>query len=208
MVRIGDTVKPSDMIEYIKGKVISLTPASVVLENQGMGFQLHISVNTYASIQHLEDCCLFVYESIREDAFQLYGFHRKEERDLFLLLIGVSGVGANTARMILSSLTVDELKQAIVNGQVTALQSVKGIGLKTAQRVIIDLKDKIQRSSSLSVGLQSDSDINQQVRSEALAALQMLGFQLVASQKVVDKLLAGNAGMPVELVIKAALKLL
>jgi holliday junction DNA helicase RuvA len=197
--------KQTVMIEYIKGKVVTLTPASVVLENQGMGFMLHISVNTFASIQHMEECCLFVYESIREDAFQLYGFHRKEERDLFLLLIGVSGVGANTARMILSSLTVDELRQAIVNGQVAALQSVKGIGLKTAQRVIIDLKDKIQRSTTPS-GLLPDSGINQQVRAEALAALQMLGFQLTPSQKVVDKLLAANAGMPVELLIKAALK--
>lgn len=194
------------MIEYIKGKVVSLTPASVVLENQGVGFLLHISVNTFASIQHLEDCCLFVYESIREDAYQLYGFHRKEERDLFLLLIGVSGVGANTARMILSSLTVDELRQAIANGQVAALQSVKGIGLKTAQRVIIDLKDKIQRTATSTSGLLPDSGVNQQVRAEALAALQMLGFQLTPSQKVVDKLLAANAGMPVELLIKAALK--
>lgn len=193
------------MIEYIKGKVVSLSPASVVLENQGIGFQLHISVNTFASIQHLEECSLFVYESIREDAFQLYGFHRKEERDLFLLLIGVSGVGANTARMILSSLTVDELRQAIANGQVSALQSVKGIGLKTAQRVIIDLKDKIQRSPSAS-GFIPETGINQQVRAEALAALQMLGFQMTPSQKVVDKLLAANPGMPVELLVKAALK--
>lgn len=205
MVCIGLIVNQTAMIEYIKGKVVSLTPASVVLENQGMGFMLHISVNTFASIQHLEDCCLFVYESIREDAFQLYGFHRKEERDLFLLLIGVSGVGANTARMILSSLTVDELRQAIVNGQVASLQSVKGIGLKTAQRVIIDLKDKIQRTTTSS-GLLLDTGINQQVRAEALAALQMLGFQMTPSQKVVDKLLAANAGMPVELLIKAALK--
>jgi len=196
------------MIEYIKGSVVSLTPASVVLDNQGIGYMIHISVNTFASIQHLEECCLFVYEAIREDAYQLYGFHRKEERELFLLLIGVSGVGANTARMILSSLTVDELKQAIATEQVVALQSVKGIGLKTAQRVIIDLKDKIQRTSSQSSGLLLDTGKNQQVRSEAVAALQMLGFQSAPSQKVVDKLLAGNAGMPVELVIKAALKLL
>lgn len=205
MVCIGLIVNQTAMIEYIKGKVVSLTPASVVLENQGMGFLLHISVNTFASIQHLEDCCLFVYESIREDAFQLYGFHRKEERDLFLLLIGVSGVGANTARMILSSLTVDELRQAIVNGQVAALQSVKGIGLKTAQRVIIDLKDKVQRTST-TTGLLPDTGLNQQVRGEALAALQMLGFQLTPSQKVVDKILAANTNMPVELLIKAALK--
>lgn len=205
MVCVGLIDKQTVMIEYIKGKVVSMTPASVVLENQGIGYLLHISVNTFASIQHLEDCCLFVYESIREDAFQLYGFHQKEERDLFLLLIGVSGVGANTARMILSSLTVDELRQAIANGQVVALQSVKGIGLKTAQRVIIDLKDKIQRTTTSS-GLIPETGFNQQVRAEALAALQMLGFQLTPSQKVVDKLLAANAGMPVELLIKAALK--
>ncbi len=201
-------INTTDMIEYIKGNVESLTPTSVVLDNQGMGFLIHISVNTFATIQHMDACCLYVYESIREDAYQLYGFFRKEERELFLLLIGVSGVGANTARMILSSLTVDELKLAIANGEAVALQSVKGIGLKTAQRIIVDLKDKIQRTSSIPITQRQEMASNQQTRMEAQAALQMLGFPPAASQKVVGKLLTDDPGMPVEQVIKAALKLL
>jgi Holliday junction DNA helicase RuvA len=196
------------MIEYIKGSVSTLTPTSVVLDNHGMGYLVNISLNTYASIQHQNDCQLYIYEAIREDAYQLFGFARKEERDLFLLLIGVSGVGANTARMILSSLTVEELKQVIATEQVVALQSVKGIGNKTAQRILVDLKDKIQKTTTVSGTLGLVGNASQQVRSEALAALQMLGFPLSASQKVVNKLLGDNPELPVEQVIKAALKML
>jgi Holliday junction DNA helicase RuvA len=196
------------MIEYIKGKVESLTPTSVVLENQGMGYLIQISLNTYAAIQPLNECKLFIYEAIREDAYLLFGFSKTEERDLFLQLIGVSGVGANTARMILSSLSVDELKQCIVNENVAMIQSVKGIGLKTAQRILVDLRDKIQKSNLLQSGLPLSSPANNLVRTEALAALQMLGFPLSASQKVVNKLMSETPDMPVERVVKAALKLL
>jgi len=196
------------MIEYIKGTVSSLTPTAVVLDNHGMGYLINISLNTYATIQHQSECQLYIYEAIREDAFQLFGFARKEERDLFLLLIGVSGVGANTARMILSSLTVEELTLVIATEQVVALQSVKGIGSKTAQRILVDLKDKIQKTTTVSGSVTLPGVAAQQVRSEALAALQMLGFAPAASQKVVNKLMSDNPELPVEQVIKAALKML
>jgi len=196
------------MIEYIKGKVESLTPTSVVLDNQGIGYLIHISLNTYVAIQKMEECKLYIYEAIREDAYLLFGFFRMEERALFLLLIGVSGVGANTARMMLSSLTVEELKQSIVTENVAALQSVKGIGLKTAQRVMVDLKDKIQRSDLLQTGQSIPLTASNQVRTEALAALQMLGFTLQVSQKVINKIVSETPDMPVEQVIKGALKLL
>lgn len=196
------------MIEYIKGTVSTLTPTTVVLDNHGLGYLVNISLNTYAAIQQLTECQLYIHEAIREDAYQLFGFYRKEERDLFLLLIGVSGVGANTARMILSSLTVEELKQVIATEQVVALQAVKGIGNKTAQRILVDLKDKIQKTTTVSGTAGLPGMAAQKVRSEALAALQMLGFPLSASQKVVNKLLGDNPELPVEQVIKAALKLL
>jgi len=196
------------MIEYIKGTVESLTPTSVVLDNHGIGYLLQISLNTYTAIQSQSECKLYVYEAIREDAYLLFGFSKMEERDIFLLLIGVSGVGANTARMILSSLTVEELKQGIVSENVSMLQSVKGIGLRTAQRILVDLKDKIQKSKLLQSGMPIISSTSNQVRSEALAALQMLGFPLSASQKAVNKLMVEAPDMPVEQVVKAALKLL
>lgn len=196
------------MIEYIKGKVSSLTPTTVVLDNQGMGYLANISLNTFSAIQQLEVCQLYIYEAIRDDAYQLFGFYRREERELFLLLIGVSGVGANTARMILSSMTVDELKQVIATDQVAVLQGVKGIGSKTAQRILIDLKDKILKLGGTTTDQTQVGTAAQQVRFEALSALQMLGFQPVASQKVVNKLLSEQPNLPVEQVIKAALKML
>ncbi|MDP4276067.1 MAG: Holliday junction branch migration protein RuvA [Bacteroidota bacterium] len=196
------------MIEYIKGNVESLTPTSVVLDNHGIGYLLQISLNTYTAIQSQSECKLYVYEAIREDAYLLFGFSKMEERDIFLLLIGVSGVGANTARMILSSLTVEELKQGIVSENVSMLQSVKGIGIRTAQRILVDLKDKIQKSKLLQSDMPLVSSTSNQVRSEALAALQMLGFPLSASQKAVNKLMVEAPDMPVEQVVKAALKLL
>lgn len=190
------------MFEYIKGKVEELSPALAVIETAQIGYALNISLNTYAALEGLTEAKLYVYEAIREDAFTLYGFSEKSERDLFLLLISVSGVGANTARMILSSFSVEEL-QAIISGEnVNQLKAVKGIGLKTAQRIIIDLKDKVGKESS-PIGAQIQSNNN---REEALTALVLLGFNRSASAKVVDKIIASDPTITLEKIIKDALK--
>lgn len=188
--------------EYIKGKVEELSPALAVIETAQIGYALNISLNTYAALEGKTEAKLYVYEAIREDAFTLYGFSEKSERDLFLLLISVSGVGANTARMILSSFSVEEL-QAIISGEnVNQLKAVKGIGLKTAQRIIIDLKDKVGKETS-PIGAQIQSNNN---REEALTALVLLGFNRSASAKVVDKIIASDPTITLEKIIKDALK--
>ncbi len=190
------------MFEYIKGKVEELSPALAVIETAQFGYALNISLNTYAALEGLTEAKLYVYEAIREDAFTLYGFSEKSERDLFLLLISVSGVGANTARMILSSFSVEEL-QAIISGEnVNQLKAVKGIGLKTAQRIIIDLKDKVGKETS-PIGAQIQSNNN---REEALTALVLLGFNRSASAKVVDKIIVSDPTITLEKIIKDALK--
>jgi Holliday junction DNA helicase RuvA len=196
------------MIEFIQGSIETLTPTNVILENRGMGYFINISLNTFENLQSLSECKLYVHEAIREDAYVLYGFHTREERSTFQLLIGVSGVGANTARMILSSLTVPELEACIAGEHVDVLKSVKGIGLKTAQRVIVDLKDKIGKGSGENLLPGMLATASSPVREEAVAALQMLGFNASASAKVVTQLLKDAPQMPVEQVIKASLKLL
>jgi holliday junction DNA helicase RuvA len=196
------------MIEYIKGEVEILTPTSVVLENQGLGYFINISLNTFEEIQSKTSCKLYIHEAIREDAYVLYGFSTRDERMNFQLLIGVSGVGANTARMILSSLSVPELQACILGEQVDVLKGVKGIGLKTAQRIIVDLKDKIGKSGSDTVLPGLIHTPSSPVREEAVAALQMLGFHASASAKVVAQILKDTPALPVEQVIKSALKLL
>jgi len=193
------------VIEYIKGKIIELTPANVVVECNGIGYLLQISLNTYTAVSALKECKLFVYEVIREDAYNLFGFSDKNERALFLQLISVSGVGANTARVILSSLSVSEIESAIVSENVHVLKAVKGIGEKTAQRIIVDLKNKIKLNDNL-VG--ENLVVNRQIAEEALAALVMLGFVQSASQKVVAKIVKETPQSTVEEVIKAALKML
>jgi len=192
------------MINYITGKIAELSPASVVIDNHGIGYQIHISLNTYSFLENKSEATIYIYEAIREDAYQLFGFLNKEERDLFLLLISVSGIGAGTARMILSSMTTTELSTIISTGNSDMLKTVKGIGLKTAQRIIIDLKDKIK-------GYQSDlgtSTVSSTLASESVAALVMLGFAQVPSQKVVAKILKDNPQSTIEQVIKMALKML
>lgn len=191
------------MIEYITGKITDLTPASVVIECNGIGYSLNISLTTYSALTLNATTKLFVYESIREDAHVLFGFINRRERELFLLLISVSGVGPNTARMILSSLSTAELEQVIVSENVSLLKNVKGIGAKTAQRIIVDLKDKIKPGdNTLNISMPQ----NQEVQDEAVAALVMLGFPQTASTKVVQKLLKESPSMKVEAIIKAALK--
>ena len=194
------------MIDYIKGEVAELMPASVTIEANGVGSFAQISLNTYTAINTKKEAKLYIFESIREDAYQLFGFADKHERDVFIHLISVSGVGASTARMILSSMTTQELEGVIASGNVDQLKTVKGIGLKTAQRIIVDLKDKIQKiaGGTLSTALAG----NNAVAEEAVAALVMLGFVQGASQKAVTNILKQTPGATIEQTIKAALKIL
>lgn len=198
------------MIEYIKGEIAELRPATAVIDCNGLGYGINISLNTYAAIQGKKECKLYIHEAIREDAYTLYGFADKQERELFLLLISVSGIGGNTARMILSALSPSELINVISTENATLLKTVKGIGLKTAQRVIVDLKDKIKTGSVATdtagiMGIPA-STINAQVQEEAISALTMLGFAQAPSQKVVLAILQEEPQAPVEQVIKIALK--
>ena len=194
------------MIEYIKGEIAELSPASAIIDCNGLGYAANISLNTYAAIQGKKSCKLYIYEAIREDAYILYGFADKQERELFLLLISVSGIGGNTARMILSSLSPTELEQVIAAGQVNMLKSVKGIGAKTAERIIVDLKDKIKGGSDTL--LIRHTTQQQELQDEAVAALVLLGFPQAASQKVGQKLVKENPTLKVESLIKTALKML
>lgn len=196
------------MFEYIKGELVEITPTYAILETQGIGFQINISLQTYSAIQDKTVAKLFLYESIREDAFVLYGFATSAERKMFLLLISVSGVGAGTARVILSSLSTAELCGAIRTDNVNVIKSVKGIGLKTAQRIVVDLKDKIAEFEGVDAPTVSAPVANTHIASEAVAALSMLGFVAAQSQKVVKKILSDEPALTVEQVIKKALKLL
>lgn len=198
------------MIEYIVGELTEITPAYAVVEAAGVGYGLNISVNTYTAIQGANKTKLYVYESIREDAHVLFGFAGKQERDTFLLLISVSGVGANTARMILSELTPAELCNVITTGNESVLKGVKGIGLRTAQRIIVDLKDKVG-----TLGIAGDApasveketaNIDNNVKNEAISALTMLGFAPAPTAKVVVAIMKETPGIAVEQVVKLALK--
>lgn len=202
------------MIDYIKGELAELTPAQAVIEAAGVGYALNISLNTYTAIQGKKDVKLFVHESLvtggRDDSYTFFGFASKQERDLYRLLISVSGVGANTARMILSAASPADLSNAIASGNERLLKGVKGIGLKTAQRIIVDLKDKVVVlgiAHEVTVGEGgSTMAVNNEVMDEAVSALTMLGFSPAPSAKVVKALLEENAAMPVEQVVKEALK--
>lgn len=199
------------MIEYLRGELTELTPATAVIDCNGVGYLTSISLNTYSAIQGKKACKLYVYEAIREDAYMLYGFADKQERELFLLLISVSGIGGNTARTILSALSPTELINIISTENANLLKTVKGIGLKTAQRIIVDLKDKMKTGAvaaamGTDVGTQLVAGPNNEVMEEAVAALTMLGFAQAASQKVVLAILKETPNAPVEQVIKLALK--
>jgi Holliday junction DNA helicase RuvA len=202
------------MIEFIRGELAELTPALAVIEAAGVGYALNISLNTYSSLQGKKQVKLYVHEALvtggRDDSFTLYGFASKQERELYRLLISVSGVGNNTARMMLSSLTPAELCNAIANGDERLIKGVKGIGLKTAQRIIVDLKDKIV-SSGIADELHvtsspNEPNVNTTVRDEAVSALTMLGFSPAPSAKVVVAILTEKPDMAVEMVVKEALK--
>jgi len=191
------------MFEYIKGSVTSLTPAGVVVEAGDIGYFVHISLTTYTQLHGSENAKLFLHQTIREDAHILYGFAEKDEREIFRLLISVNGIGANTAIMMLSSHKPDELRHAILNENVGLLKNIKGIGIKTAQRVIIDLKDKVGKVTAGDLLFRSDENM---VRTEAVSALEMLGFNKKAVEKLVDQILKEQPAIPVENLIKLALK--
>lgn len=204
------------MIEYIKGDLAELTPAMAVIEAAGVGYALNISLNTYSAIQGKDQLKLFVHEALvtggRDDSYTLYGFATRQERELYRLLISVSGVGANSARMILSGMSPSELCNVIAAGDDKMLKTVKGIGAKTAQRIIVDLKDKIMTSGvaqELSVPTNANANaMNVAVKDEAVGALTMLGFAPAASAKVVVEILKEQPDLPVEQVVKAALKMI
>jgi len=191
------------MFEYIKGAVISLKPSHIILEANSVGYFVTISLNTYTRLNGQENIKLYVHQVIREDAHLLYGFATEVERELFRMLISVNGIGSNTAIMMLSSLSPDEIRNAILNENVNLLKSIKGIGVKTAQRVIIDLKDKVGKSpASEQIVVSADNTL----RNEALSALVMLGFVKKPAEKELDKILAAQPNLSVENVIKLALK--
>ncbi len=194
------------MFEYINGYVTEISPTYAVLETGGIGYHINISLNTFSQLKKGQECQLLIHEIIREDSRSLFGFYNKQERELFRLLITVNGVGANTARLILSSVNSEELILAISSNNVDLLKSVKGIGTKTAQRIIIDLKDKIS---------ESDIEINQifgeqnnTLHKDALSALQMLGFSKSAIEKVLKKILKNGDKLTLEEVVKLALNYL
>lgn len=191
------------MYDYISGQVKELTPTYAVIDIHGTGFFINISLNTYSSIQENSQCKLYIYEAIREDSFQLYGFSTKKEREIFVNLISVSGVGANTARMMLSSLSPDEIVNAILHNDIVQLKSIKGIGAKSAQRIIVDLKDKIGKASNLDEIITS---LDNTIKEEALSALVMLGFQKTKAEKVVESVIRKNKDLNLEEIIKESLK--
>ena len=200
------------MIDFVHGKIDDLTPTSATIECGGIGFLLNISLNTYSAIQGKQEAKLYVYEAIREDAWVLFGFHSKSERALFLLLLSVSGVGGNTARMILSSFSASELVGIITENNDRLLTSVKGLGKKTAQKIILELKDKVETLGIESQTTQTESkqqaSVNKEVHDEAVEALKMLGFPPAPTSKVVKAILAEEPDARVERVIKLALKML
>jgi len=194
------------MIEYIKGEIRELSPARMILECNGIGYEIHISLTTFDVFRNQPDGIIYIHEVIREDAHLLYGFATKDERELFLLLTSVSGVGPNTARTILSSVPPAELIQVIASGDEKSLTMIKGIGSKTAQRIMVDLKNKVRPVEGIL--LQTARSERTEVAEEAVAALVMLGFQKVASQKAVEMILKKSSETKVEQIIKTALKML
>jgi len=195
------------MIEYLRGELAELTPTTAIIECCGVGYETSITLNTYSALQGKKDVKVYIYEVIREDTHQLFGFCNKHERELFLLLISVSGIGGNTARTILSAFTVNELCDAIATGNEVAIKSVKGLGLKTAQRLIVDLKDKI---AGIYDGTASSTPAAAPANNEnidgAVQALAMLGFPVSAANKVVQSIAKSEPGASIEQLIKLALK--
>ena len=193
------------MFDYFEGQITELTPTYLVLELNGIGYLLHISITTYSALKSESKERIFVHQIIKEDAHLLYGFLSKREREVFRLLISVSGIGSNTARMILSTLTPDETAQSIATENVRVLQNIKGIGVKTAQRMIIELKDKMVKILGSEQNFISS---NNTITEEALSALVMLGFQKIQVEKAISQILKNENNLSVEDLIKKALKVL
>jgi len=191
------------MITHIRGKLVEKNPTYAIIESHGVGYFLHISLNTFTKIPDSEAVLLYTHLSIREDAHTLFGFADKTEREIFKLLISVSGVGPSIARTMLSSMTTDQIQQAIASEDIATIQSVKGIGAKTAQRVIIDLKDKILKTYEL----QEDSvNSNNTLKEEALSALEVLGFTRKQVEKMIQRIIQESPSISLENIIKQALK--
>lgn len=193
------------MIDYVKGALDELTPTYAVVECGGVGYGVNITLIDFDRLQGKKECRLFVHEAIREDAYLLYGFTDRDTREMFRLLIGVSGVGANTARLILSALDSGQLQEVISSGNDALLKKVKGIGGKTAQRIIVDLQDKIKAAG---LAFNSSGTVNGEAFDDALSALTMLGFASAASQKVLKKIFSEDSGISTEKAVKLALTML
>ncbi|GLU42698.1 Holliday junction branch migration protein RuvA [Allomuricauda sp. NBRC 101325] len=191
------------MINHLRGKLVEKNPTYAIVECNGVGYFLHISLHTFSLLPNEENITIYTHLLVKEDSHTLFGFMENSEREIFRLLISVSGVGSSTARTMLSSLSPSEVRDAIANGDVVSIQSVKGIGAKTAQRVILDLKDKILKVYDIGEVSQQSNNTNKE---EALSALEVLGFLRKQSEKVVDKVLSQDASLSVENIIKQALK--
>ncbi len=192
------------MYDYINGRLVFKCPAYVVIDAGGVGYHINISLSTYSSLSANENCKLFTWLHVKEDAHTLYGFADEGERRLFLHLISVSGIGANTGRMILSSITPAEIQQAIIKGDVPLIQRIKGIGPKSAQRMVLELQDKLKKEGPDSL---ISVPVNHTVKEEALSALVMLGFAKIAAEKVIDQIVKkDDENLTVEKLIKIALK--
>ena len=194
------------MIDYIKGKIVELLPTDIVIECGGIGYHAYISLQTYAMLENLSETTLYIHHILREDEEMFYGFSSKDERQFFRLLISVSGVGANTARMMLSSLSADEIREAIIGENVSRIKSIKGIGLKTAQRIILELKDKVVKGDGADSAVLFSGQAVNAAAEEAITALVLLGFPKPAVQKVVNALLQENPTASVEMLVKSGLQ--
>jgi Holliday junction DNA helicase RuvA len=193
------------MYEFIEGEIIEKSPAHLIIRANSVAYYIHISVYTYTRVNEDKTTRIFLHQVVREDAHLLYGFGSREERELFRALISVSGIGANTARLILSSLTPEEVTQSILAGNVASLQSIKGIGAKSAQRIIVDLKDKVGKGAEID---QLFSQSDNTGRDEALSALVALGFPKKVVEKSLNKILSDQEDLSVEEIVKAALKMM
>lgn len=191
------------MFEYITGEIAEITPTFLVLETQGVAYYIQISLNTYSKLSKVKNTKVFIHQVIRDDAHLLYGFSDKHEREMFRFLISVSGIGASSARMILSALTPGDLRESIVQGNVAALKAIKGIGAKTAQRLIVDLRDKVGKVTGEGEFLNISGNT---IREESLSALATLGFSKSAVSKVIDDLISKNPEIGVESLLREALK--
>ena len=198
------------MFAYIDGILVEKNPTYVVIDCHGVGYMLHISLNTFSKLQEEQkQCKLFTHLQVKEDAHTLYGFSSEEERLLFKLLIAVSGVGASTAQMMLSAMSTSEIISCISSGNASALQTIKGIGAKTAQRIVVELQDKINKLDKLDIPINKSGQANNNVRNEAISALMLLGFSKQMAEKAVDKVLKTSDGeISIENLIKEALKIL